>query len=187
MDNSPRNVFLAEGGTGIDISSAMVLFARQLALATLALDRPEDAAALDGSQVPVKTVATCSADERGYRSYCGYWRGAAWAPTDTIMIRGLERDRANSLPARARDRTAAECAGESSRLDAHLWQEIRVRGVPVQRPRRLPRGRAGRRRRAPADPRHIRRCIHASGVMAGQGAPLRRGVRRQCFRGMTGR
>ncbi len=30
MDNSPRNVFLKEGGTGIDISSEMVLFARQL-------------------------------------------------------------------------------------------------------------------------------------------------------------
>jgi glycogen debranching enzyme len=36
-------------------------------------------------------VPTAPADESGYESTGGYWRGAVWAPTDTMVIRGLER------------------------------------------------------------------------------------------------
>ena len=85
MDNSPRNPFLRGGGCGVDISSQMVLFARNLATMAVLLDRHEEDArwsheantlaalinqsmwdpgrkfyfdlALDGSQVPVKTIA----------------------------------------------------------------------------------------------------------------------------------
>jgi glycogen debranching enzyme len=35
-------------------------------------------------------VPTLSADSSGYDSKGGYWRGAVWAPTDTMVIRGLE-------------------------------------------------------------------------------------------------
>ncbi len=36
-------------------------------------------------------VPTCAADEPGYQAHGGYWRGAVWAPTNTMVIRGLER------------------------------------------------------------------------------------------------
>jgi hypothetical protein len=36
-------------------------------------------------------VPTCSADAQGYDSLGGYWKGAVWAPTNTMVIRGLER------------------------------------------------------------------------------------------------
>jgi hypothetical protein len=153
MDNSPRNPYLDQGGTGIDISSEMVLFARNLAEIAVHLHRPREAATylkdaerlanminanmwdrenqfyydltLDGKIVRVKTVAaywtllakvatpeqasrlvselqnpqtfgrldpvpTCAANEPGYFSSGGYWRGAVWAPTNTMVIRGLE-------------------------------------------------------------------------------------------------
>jgi glycogen debranching enzyme len=35
-------------------------------------------------------VPTLSADSPGYDTKGGYWRGAVWAPTDTMVIRGLE-------------------------------------------------------------------------------------------------
>jgi hypothetical protein len=43
MDNSPRNYYLREGGTGIDISAEMVLFARQLAQIGKALGKVPEA------------------------------------------------------------------------------------------------------------------------------------------------
>ncbi len=153
MDNSPRNAYLNQGGTGIDISSEMVLFARNLAEIAQLLGKEmetrrytqeaEDLSGLinhlmwshtkrfyydltlEGEQAPVKTVAaywtllahvaspaqakdlvkelqnpetfgrlnpvpTCAANEPGYLSIGGYWRGAVWAPTNTMVIRGLE-------------------------------------------------------------------------------------------------
>ncbi len=154
MDNSPRNERLSGGGTGVDISAEMVLFARQLAEIAVILGTPAEASPLlaeadelsriinalmwsekdrfyfdltkDGTRVPVRTVAaywtllagiasesqardlvqelrnprtfgranpvpTCAANERGYKRYGGYWRGAVWAPTNTMVIRGLEK------------------------------------------------------------------------------------------------
>jgi len=154
MDNSPRVPFLAEGGTAVDTSSQMVLFARQLAQIADHLDKTEDAAryrreadelaalvnekmwdpekefyfdlAVDGRPSPVRTIAaywtllagvaspgqadalaaelrnpdtfgrrhrvpTVPADQEGYNPAGGYWRGAVWSPTNTMVIRGLER------------------------------------------------------------------------------------------------
>jgi hypothetical protein len=204
MDNSPRNRFLEGGGTGIDISSEMVLFGRQLAEASGVLGKDgqareflKEAEALggiinrlmwnekerfyfdltrDGKQVPVKTVAaywtllagiaspsqaqdlvrelgnrrtfgrlnpvpTCSADDRGYKSFGGYWRGAVWAPTNTMVIRGLEKYGFGDL--------AAEIALKHIRLVSDVYEKTGtiwenyapdaakpgriVRGMPVRR------------------------------------------------------
>ncbi|HCA81775.1 MAG TPA: alpha,alpha-trehalase [Bacteroidetes bacterium] len=153
MDNSPRNADLLDGGTGVDISSEMVLFARNLSSIARILGKNSESRSfareaddlsrrinklmwnskqgfyfdlkIDGSASSVKTVAaywtllsrvaspaqarllvdhlknpktfgrfhpvpTCAADEQGYLSSGGYWRGAVWAPTNTMVIRGLE-------------------------------------------------------------------------------------------------
>jgi hypothetical protein len=45
----------------------------------------------------VDPVPTCAADEPGYFSLGGYWRGAVWAPTNTMVIRGLEAYGYNDL------------------------------------------------------------------------------------------
>jgi hypothetical protein len=154
MDNSPRNAYLKSGGMGIDISSEMVLFARQLGEIALILGKEAEgreysaqgdqlAAAvnqrmwdggrkfyfdlmLDGERAPVMTIAaywtllagvassdqaadlakelnnpetfgrrnlvpTLAANQEGYDPLGGYWRGSVWAPTDTMIIQGLEK------------------------------------------------------------------------------------------------
>ena len=153
MDNSPRNVYLKSGGMGIDISSEMVLFARQLATIAQTLGKSDEARqysaqaddlaeivnksmwdnqrkfyfdlTVDGKPAPVMTIAaywtllanvaspaqaaalvaelknqntfgrtnpvpTLAADQEGYEAGGGYWRGSVWAPTETMVIRGLE-------------------------------------------------------------------------------------------------
>jgi hypothetical protein len=153
MDNSPRNTCLANGGTGVDISSEMVLFARNLSalsaitgngreaeryreeadrLAALINARMWDTErnfyfdlTLDEEFCPQKTIAaywtlvsrtatperaaqlvahlknpatfgrrhrvpTLSADEKDYHPEGGYWCGAVWVMTDTMVIKGLE-------------------------------------------------------------------------------------------------
>ena len=85
MDNSPRNYYIREGGTGVDISAEMALFARQLAEIGQVIGKGREAAqfladadelsriinqltwddsrkfyfdlSLDGKQAPVKTIA----------------------------------------------------------------------------------------------------------------------------------
>lgn len=42
-------------------------------------------------------IPTLAADQPGYDRYGGYWRGAVWAPTETMVIRGLERYGKDSL------------------------------------------------------------------------------------------
>jgi hypothetical protein len=153
MDNSPRNRYLYQGGTAVDTSSEMALFARNLAQIAGLLGKPEAAAAfhkdadelarlinekmwnperkfyfdltVESKQSPVRTVAafwtllagvagpqqvealaaelrnpktfgrlnrvpTVPADESAFDPAGGYWRGAVWAPVDTMVIRGLE-------------------------------------------------------------------------------------------------
>jgi len=164
MVNSPRNPYLMGGGTGVDTSSEMVLFARDLSQIAGILGKQQQASqytheadalakiinrrlwdkkrkfyfdlTVDNKQVPVKTVAaywtllahiaspsqakslvaelenpktfgrpnavpTLSADEPLYNPAGGYWRGSVWAPTTTMVIRGLEaygyRDLANKI------------------------------------------------------------------------------------------
>jgi len=160
MDNSPRNRYLKGGGTGIDISAEMVLFARQLSQVAGILGKASEATrftaeadslariinqrmwdkkrkfyfdlTLQGKRAPVKTVAaywtllagvaspaqagalvaelsnhttfgrlnrvpTLAADQAGYDPAGGYWRGSVWAPTETMVIRGLENYGYNDL------------------------------------------------------------------------------------------
>ena len=154
MDNSPRNPHLRGGGTAIDTSAEMALFAGNLAAIARELGRRADSESfrrdadelsrainrlmwdperkfyfdltLEGQRAPVKTVAafwtlvagvasreqtgslvaqlknpqtfgrlhpvpTLAADEPLYDPAGGYWRGSAWAPTTTMVIRGLQR------------------------------------------------------------------------------------------------
>jgi len=152
MDNSPRNVFLKDGGCAVDTSCEMALFGRNLAAIAEVLGKKEEARrftddadalsqtinrlmwddtrhfyfdlALDGRRSPIKTVAafwallagvasreqaailaaelgnpktfarahrvpTLAADEAAYNPAGGYWCGAVWAPTTTMVVRGL--------------------------------------------------------------------------------------------------
>jgi predicted neuraminidase len=155
MDNSTRNPYLKGGGTAIDTSCEIALFARNLAEIAVALGRPEAAEpfrrdaeelarrinekmwdgerrfyfdlTLEEKRVPVKTIAgfwalvarvataeraealvaelnnprtfktlhrvpTLAADQEGFSAETGrYWRGAVWAPTTMMVIRGLEK------------------------------------------------------------------------------------------------
>jgi glycogen debranching enzyme len=153
MDNSTRNPELKSGGTGIDISSEMVLFDLNMADIAEVIGKPEDAAGfrkkasalstlinqkmwnekqhfytdltVNGKQSQIKTVAgfwtllakvasparaaalldqlknpatfgtinpvpTLAADEKGFSLTGNYWCGSVWAPTNTMVIRGLE-------------------------------------------------------------------------------------------------
>jgi hypothetical protein len=184
MDNSPRNPSLAGGGQGVDISSQMVLFARNLAdmseilgfseERTRLIAEADDLAgtinrlmwnekrkfysdlSLDGSQVPVKTIAaywtllagvagpdrtawlvselenpatfwryhpvpTCAADEPGYMSDGGYWHGAVWAPTNTMVIRGLERAGNRQLAATIA-RKHVEIVARAFKATGTIWE-----------------------------------------------------------------
>jgi hypothetical protein len=154
MDNATRNIYLKSGGTGIDISSEMVLFTRNLAEIATILNKPSQARqynrqaeelsalinkymwdekrkfyfdlTLEGERAPVKSIAafwtllskvasesqaealtaelenpntfstthrvpTLAADEPGFDPYGGYWNGAVWAPTDKMVVAGLEK------------------------------------------------------------------------------------------------
>jgi hypothetical protein len=164
MDNSPRNGYIRGGGTAIDTSTEMVLFARQLSEIAQILGKQDEAElftreadaladsinrqmwdpehefyfdmTLGGELAPVRTVAaywtllarvasldqaralvkelfhaqtfgrlnavpTLAADEPGFDPAGGYWKGSVWAPTETMVIRGLEtygfEDRAREL------------------------------------------------------------------------------------------
>lgn len=153
MDNATRNIYLESGGMGIDISSEMVLFARDLAKIGRILRRQKPVQAyehdaqelsrlineymwdseqefyfdltLDGKRAPVKSIAafwtlvariasksqaealvrqlenpktfktthrvpTLAADEPGFNPAGDYWNGAVWAPTEMMVVRGLE-------------------------------------------------------------------------------------------------
>jgi glycogen debranching enzyme len=153
MDNATRNIYLESGGTGIDISSEMVLFARNLSkmadtlgkwrLARQYRRKADELAglinklmwdderkfyfdlSLDGKRAPVKSMAgfwtllagvasetqaaalatelenpatfatlhrvpTLAANEPGFNPDGGYWNGAIWAPTEKMVVQGLE-------------------------------------------------------------------------------------------------
>lgn len=176
MDNSPRNDCLKGGGTAVDISAEMVLFAEHLAEIAGWLGKSEVAAfrreadelartinakmwnperkfyfdlTLEGKQAPAKTIGaywtllagvasaeqadalaaelcnpqsfcrkhrvpTTPADQQGYDPAGGYWQGAVWAPTNTMVIRGLERY--------GKHRLAREIALEHLRIVAEVFK-----------------------------------------------------------------
>src|ERR1019366_2896239 len=178
MDNSPRNDYLNGGGTAVDISAEMALFARQMAEIARILGKPQearqfsrDAATIskninhlmwdkdrkfyfdlkpDNRRAPVKTVAaywtliahvapadhakdlaaelknprtfgrlnavpTLAADQTGYDPNGGYWEGSVWAPTTTMVIRGLE--------AYGYDELAREMAMQHLKLVANVYKK----------------------------------------------------------------
>jgi hypothetical protein len=184
MDNSPRNPCLVKGGTAVDTSAEMVLFAENLAtIADLLGKRAEavefrreaaDLARLinrhmwntdrkfyfdltvDGKQSPVKTIAaywtllagvaakeqadalaaelrnpksfgrrhrvpTTPADQPGFDPAGGYWRGAVWAPTNTMVVRGLERAGRQDL-ARQIALEHLERVGEVFKATGTVWE-----------------------------------------------------------------
>jgi len=154
MDNSARNPGLAGGGTAIDASSEMVLFARNLAEIGREIGKAKQAEKFDKGadelagtinakmwdpekrfyydlnlnedRIGVKTIAgfwtllagvasheqaealvaelenprtfktlhrvpTLAADEKSFSPTGDYWCGASWAPTNVMVVRGLER------------------------------------------------------------------------------------------------
>jgi hypothetical protein len=184
MDNSPRAPGLFGGGTAIDTSSEMVLFARQLAEIAELLDRKDRGTALrkeaadlarlinakmwdpqqkfyfdltvEDKQIPIKTIAaywtllagvaspeqadalaaelrnprtfgrkhrvpSASADQRDFDPAGGYWRGAVWPSTNTMVIRGLERCGKHAL-AREIALEHLRMVGEVFRTTGTVWE-----------------------------------------------------------------
>ncbi len=160
MDNSPRVPLIGPGGTCVDISAEMVMFADQMAQFADILGKKNEAASFradamqvskainekmwdpqqkfyydlktDGTPTGIKTIAafwtlvagvaskdqadalvaelnnpgtfkrlhrvpTLAADQKDYDPKGGYWCGSVWAPTNTMVIRGLERYGQNDL------------------------------------------------------------------------------------------
>ncbi len=60
-------------------------------------------------------VPTCPADQKGFDPKGGYWRGAVWAPTNTMVIRGLERYGKHDL--------ARQIAREDLQIVAEVFKE----------------------------------------------------------------
>lgn len=178
MDNSPRNDYIKGGGTAVDTSSQMALFARNLADIADLLNKKDDAKtfraeakdlskainkemwdpdrrfyfdlSVDGERSPVKTVAgfwtllggvagkrqvealsaelrnpktfarkhrvpTLSGDEQAFSPAGSYWQGSVWEPTNTMVIRGLEKYGQNDL--------AYEIAIEHLRIVREVFQQ----------------------------------------------------------------
>lgn len=184
MDNSPRNRYLNQGGTAIDTSAEMALFARHLSQMAGILGKEKEASqfaqeasalseiinrrmwdkkrkfyfdlTLGGKHAPVKTIAaywtliarvaspsqtaalvaelenprtfgrtnlvpTLAADEPEYDPSGGYWRGAVWPPTTTMVIRGLEAQGYNDL-ARKIALQHLSLVAETYRKTGTIWE-----------------------------------------------------------------
>jgi glycogen debranching enzyme len=154
LDNTPRNPLMRNGGTGIDISAEMVLYARDMAAMAKVIGKPADAKkynreadalakvinekmwnaekkfyfdlTLDGQQIQIRSIAgfwpllagvaskeqakaladelnnpatfkrphrvpTLAANEKYYDVLGDQWRGGIWAPTNRMVVTGLER------------------------------------------------------------------------------------------------
>jgi hypothetical protein len=159
MDDSPRNKYIEGGGTAVDISSEMALFANNLSEIASMIERPIESKqykkeaqnlakrinelmwdeksnfyydlTVDGHFVPVKSISafwpllaqvssksqaaqlvrelenkqtfnrthrvpTLAADQKDYNHEM-YWTGGVWSPTNTMIIRGLEKYGYDSL------------------------------------------------------------------------------------------
>ncbi len=198
MDNSPRNDDLVGGGTAVDTSAEMVMFADQLAQIADLLGKKDEAAGyrsearslaqtinqkmwdpqrrfyfdlrVDGQRSRVKTVAafwtllagvatpeqahalaaelqnpktfgrkhrvpTLSADEPGFNPNGGYWRGSVWAPTTTMVIRGLQRYRKDELAHAIADehlRVISEVYGKTHTLWENYAPDTPRQGDPAK-------------------------------------------------------
>lgn len=198
MDNATRNRHLRNGGTAVDISAEMALFARDVAFIAAILGREEEAdhyrmvageiagrinrlmwnedlafyvdLTLEGDPVGIKSIAgfwpllgevarreqaellvaelknpdtfarlhrvpTLAASEPGYDPYGGYWNGAVWAPTNMMVIRGLERYGYDTL-ARESALNHLGNVGEVYRSTGTLWENYAADTVMAGDPSR---------------------------------------------------
>ena len=79
-------------------------------------------------------VPTLAADEAGFSAETGeYWRGSVWAPTDTMVIRGLERLGKEAL-AREIARNHLDHIVEVFRKTGTIWENYAPQRVSQGRP-----------------------------------------------------
>jgi hypothetical protein len=191
MDNSPRNICLADGGTGIDISSEMVLFARNLADICTILGFKKDALnfhsdaenlastinekmwdkdkkfyydlTINEKFCGIKTIAafwtlisktttperaeflveqlknpksfgrlhpvpSLSGDENEFFPNGGYWSGAVWSATNTMVIKGLEANGSFKL-AREIAIKHLEAIAQVYKRTGTLWENYATDGI----------------------------------------------------------
>jgi glycogen debranching enzyme len=84
MDNSPRNVYLKRGGMGIDISSEMVLFARQLAIIAQALGKSDEARQYSAQANDLAAIVNKKMWNKRRKFYFDLTVGGKRAPVMTI-------------------------------------------------------------------------------------------------------
>jgi hypothetical protein len=84
MDNSPRNVYLKRGGMGIDISSEVVLFARQLAIIAQALGKSDEARQYSAQANDLAAIVNKKMWDKRRRFYFDLTVGGKRAPVMTI-------------------------------------------------------------------------------------------------------
>ncbi len=79
-------------------------------------------------------VPTCAADDPGYHAG-NYWKGAVWAPTNTMVIRGLERYGYNDL-ARAIAVDHLDNVAATFRTTGTIWENYSPDGPAPGKPAR---------------------------------------------------
>lgn len=78
-------------------------------------------------------VASFPADQPGFAPEGGYWRGGVWAPTNLMVIRGLQRYGQHALAARLAQRYYA-CVAEVYRRTGTFWENLAPDAVQPGRP-----------------------------------------------------
>lgn len=78
-------------------------------------------------------VPTLAADQPGYDPRGGYWRGAVWAPTNTMVIRGLERYGQHEL-ARALALQHLDAMAQVFRSTGTIWENYAPDAIAPGKP-----------------------------------------------------
>jgi hypothetical protein len=78
-------------------------------------------------------VPTTPADQQGFDPKGGYWRGAVWPPTNTMVIRGLERYGKDALT-REIAREHLQRVGEVFQATGTVWENYAPDAVQPGRP-----------------------------------------------------
>jgi glycogen debranching enzyme len=105
MDNSPRNVYLIDGGTGVDISSEMALFARQMSAIGTMLGKRDEAANYARDADELATLINAKMWDPGRRFYFDLKGNGERAPVKTIgaywplLAKVASREQADALAA----------------------------------------------------------------------------------------
>ncbi len=69
----------------------------------------------------IHRVPTCSADAEGYETKGGYWRGGVWAPTNAMVVMGLEKV-GEHLLAREIALNHLDCIAKIYMNTGHIWE-----------------------------------------------------------------